>query len=162
MNKAELILRELEKGNFNVLSELEIIKRATSDNPDCLETLYANYESLKNLAQSKLLEPTEASHPFANKTLQKGVKVRVEIPEVKTYKEALDALNSFIDRGSSKTHPEEQKRLNDAVAEARNLVDAYKLPYYGKKFTVYSISGDEIELDGVVDIKWNKNELLIL
>lgn len=151
MTKADFILKELENGNFNVLSELEIIKSTTTKNPAILEKLYNAYAAIESILSSTELvyNNTEGYKP--------GVKVIVELPEINKYKETLAEL--------------EELRLNGGAGSSRELelehdtkdlflsMNNAKIAQHKKEFEIYQINGDDIVLSGLPGIKWNKKEL---
>lgn len=152
MNKAELILRELEKGNFNVLSELEIIKRATTRNPEYLDALYRVYGVLGKISTGSL----NIEQPSAE--LKVGDLVEVDMPEIYAYKRAADELTMFLDTAEP-GDVETLDELKNKKATAWEAIDSLKLPHQRKQCNIVSISGDNVILQGIPEISWRLNQL---
>jgi len=152
MNKAELILRELEKGNFNVLSELEIIKRATSKNPEYLDALYRVYGVLGKISTGSLnIEQSSAE-------IKVGDLVEVNMPEIYDYKRAEDAISKFLEMYSL-GDDEALDKLKNKIDKIWESIDNLQLPHHGKQYNVASISGDNVILTGIPEISWKLGQL---
>ena len=152
MNKAELILRELEKGNFNVLSELEIIKKATSKNPEYLDSLYSAYDVLDKISTGAV----GIEQPLSE--LRVGDFVEVDMPEIYAYKKADDALSNFLAKSGSG-----DVLAIDVLKNKKDLawkaIDNLQLPHQGKQYNIASISGDNVILQGIPEISWRIGQI---
>lgn len=152
MDKAELILRELEKGNFNVLSELEIVKKATSKKPEYLVSLYNVYGILGKISTESL----NIEQPSAE--LKAGDLVEVDMPEIYAYKRAEDALSKFLETAEPGDF-EMLDELKSQKATAWEAIDSLKLPHQRKQCNVASISGDNVILQGIPEVSWRISQL---